>query len=71
MSKNNVVELTGRGNIRDELTDLIREGACKLIAQGLELEVSEILSKKSERQDELGRARGSIFCHPSATLLDA
>jgi hypothetical protein len=40
MSKNNVVELTGRGNIRDELTDLIREGACKLIAQGLKLEVS-------------------------------
>lgn len=56
MSKNNVVELSGRENIRDELTDLIRAGACKLIAQGLELEVSELLSKLSERQDELGRA---------------
>ena len=31
MSKHNVVELAGREKIRDELTDLIREGACKLI----------------------------------------
>ena len=56
MSKHNVVELTGREKIRDELTDLIREGACKLIAQGLELEVRELLSTLSGRQDELGRA---------------
>ena len=56
MSKNNVVELAGREKIRDELTDLIREGACKLIAQGLEFEVSELLSTLSERQDEAGRA---------------
>ena len=52
MSKHNVVELAGREKIRDELTDLIREGACKLIAQGLELEVSELLSALSGRQDE-------------------
>ena len=51
MSKHNVVELAGREKIRDELTDLIREGACKLIAQGLELEVSELLSALSG-QDE-------------------
>ena len=49
MSKHNVVELAGREKIRDELTDLIREGACKLIAQGLELEVSELLSALSGR----------------------
>ncbi len=56
MSKNTVVEIVGREHIRDELTDLIREGACKLIAQGLELEVSELLSRMTGRQDELGRA---------------
>ena len=56
MSKHNVVALAGREKIRDELTDLIREGACKLIAQGLELEVSELLSALSGRQDEAGRA---------------
>ncbi len=56
MSKHNVVELAGREQIRDELTDLIRAGACKLIAQGLELEVGELLSALSGRQDEAGRA---------------
>ena len=56
MSKNNVVELTGREQIHDELTDLIRTGARKLITQGLELEVSELLSTLSARQDEAGRA---------------
>ena len=34
MSKHNVVELAGREKIRDELTDLIREGACKLTSTG-------------------------------------
>ena len=42
MRENNVVELVGREKIRDELTELICEGACKLIAQGLELVVSEL-----------------------------
>ena len=35
MSKHNVVALSGREKIRDELTELIRDGAHKLIAQGL------------------------------------
>ena len=56
MSKNNVVELAGREKIRDELTELIREGACKLIAQGLELELGELLSSLSGRRDDVGRA---------------
>ena len=48
MSKDNVVELAGR--------EKIREGACKLIAQGLEFEIRELLSTLSQRQDEAGRA---------------
>ena len=55
MSKHNVVALSGREKIRDELTELIRDGAHKLIAQGLELEVSELLSTLSGRRDEVGR----------------
>ena len=47
MSKHNVVALSGREKIRD--------GAHKLIAQGLELEVSELLSALSGRRDEVGR----------------
>ena len=55
MSKHNVVALSGREKIRDALTELIRDGAHKLIAQGLELEVSELLSALSGRRDEVGR----------------
>ena len=57
MSKHNVVELSGRENIRDELMELIRDGAHKLIAQGLELEVKELLSALSRRQTSLARER--------------
>ena len=42
MKDNNDVESTGRGNIHEWLTDMIREGACKLIARGLKLEVGEL-----------------------------
>ncbi len=44
MSKHNVVELSGRDGSRDELTELIGDGACKLISGALEVEVSELLS---------------------------
>lgn len=56
MSKHNVVELSGRDGNRDELTELIREGARKLISSALECEVSELLSSLSGRRDEAGRA---------------
>lgn len=55
MSKSNVVELSGREG-RDELTELIRLGARKLIAQALEAEVSELLSSFAGKSDEQGRA---------------
>ncbi len=56
MSKNNVVELSGRETSRDELTELIRDGARKLISEALESEVSELLSGFSGRRDASGRA---------------
>lgn len=56
MRKHNVVELARREKNRDELTELIREGACKLIAKGLELELSELLSALSGREDEVASA---------------
>lgn len=54
MSKSNVVELTGREG-RDELTELIRLGARKLIVQALEAEVCELLSSFAGQCDEQGR----------------
>ena len=56
MSKHNVVELSGRDAPRDELTELIRDGARKLISEALESEVSELLSGFSGRRDASGRA---------------
>ncbi len=56
MSKHNVVELSGRDTRRDELTELIREGAGKLIGEALEVEVRELLSSLSGRRDGSGRA---------------
>ncbi len=41
MNKNNVVELTGREEIADPLTELLREGARDLIQQAVEAELSE------------------------------
>jgi transposase-like protein len=56
MSKNTVVEFTGREAGRDELTELIRTGARKLIAQGLEAEIMELLSGFAEERDAQGRS---------------
>jgi len=56
MSKHNVVELSGRERSRDELTELIREGAGKLIREALEAEVSELLASLSVRREASGRA---------------
>lgn len=56
MGKNNVVEITGRETIRDELTELIREGAGRLIKEALEVEIQELLTSFSTRRDDCGRA---------------
>jgi transposase-like protein len=56
MVKHNVVELLGRETSRDELTELIRDGARKLIGEALEAEVSELLWSVSGRRDASGRA---------------
>ncbi len=56
MSKDNVVELSGRETSRDELTELIRDGARKLVSEALEVEVSELLASLSGRRDASGRA---------------
>jgi transposase-like protein len=56
MKEHNVVALSGRESVRDELTELIREGARKLITEGLEAEVGELLATMSARRDAGGRA---------------
>jgi putative transposase len=47
----------------DSLTDLIRTGAQKLIAQALKTEVSELLATYADRRDEQGHARVVLSGH--------
>ncbi|MGH8195728.1 MAG: IS256 family transposase [Woeseiaceae bacterium] len=56
MKEHNVVAMSGRDTVRDELTELIRNGARKLIAEGLETELGELLATLSDRRDAAGRA---------------
>ena len=56
MSKHNVVDLTGREKMRNELTKLIRAEVHKLIGEALETEICELLSTLSDQRDEAGRA---------------
>jgi len=56
MGNSNVIELAGREAQHDALSELIRTGARKLIAQALEVEVSELLAEFSGQQDAAGRA---------------
>jgi transposase-like protein len=43
--------------VRDALTEVLREGACTLLAQAVEAEVAEFLAQHQGEQDEAGRAR--------------
>ena len=44
---------------RDDLTDLLREGAKRLIAQAVDAELSATLAEFADYKDEAGRRCGS------------
>src|SRR5690625_2161333 len=56
MNKSNVVEFSGREEIADPLTDLLRQGARDLIQRAVEAELSEFLATFQERRLDDGRA---------------
>ena len=55
MNENNVVELSGREEVADGLTELLRTGAQALLHQAIEAEVQELLLHHAERRTEDGR----------------
>lgn len=60
MSHDNVFELKNpalANEVRDALTEVLREGACALLAQAVQAEVAEFLIRHQGEQDEAGRAR--------------
>ena len=56
MDKNNIVELAGREQIIDPVTQLLRQGARQLIEQAVEAELEELLAAHSERRTQDGKA---------------
>lgn len=56
MSKNNVVELSGRNQFTDSLTELLRTGARQLIQQAVEAELAEFMAQYKDQPLNNGRA---------------
>jgi len=56
MEKSNIIELQGRVESTDPLTELLRSGARQLLQQAIEAEVQELLAAHSDRTLEDGRA---------------
>lgn len=56
MSKDNVVALENPSvKAHDPLTEVLRRGASKLLAQAIEAEVETLLAQYADRHDEQGR----------------
>jgi len=56
MSKSNIVELSGRGEFTDTLTELVRQGARQIIQQAVEAELKVFMERFSERLLANGKA---------------
>jgi len=56
MDKNNVIELERRVIGTDPLTELLKEGARKLLAQAVESEVQDLLASYEDRRTQCGHA---------------
>ncbi|MEZ5776046.1 MAG: IS256 family transposase [Hyphomicrobiaceae bacterium] len=57
MTNDNVTKLVQPGSFEDPLTEILRSGARALLAQAVEAEVAEFLSKHSDLRTEEGRQR--------------
>jgi transposase-like protein len=57
MTEDTVVTLRQPGEFEDLLTDVLRRGACKLLAQAVEAEVADFLAAHADLTTEEGRQR--------------
>jgi putative transposase len=55
MSKNTIVKIGKPGTVTDELTDLLRIGASRLILEAVEAELADFLSGFTDHRDKQGR----------------
>ncbi len=52
MSEDSVIEFSAPGAISDPLTELLREGAKRLIEQAIEAELADLLAQYAEVRNE-------------------
>ena len=57
MKKDNVVKLVHPGEFEDQLTEILRQGAQKLVLQAVEAEFAKFLEEHQEERLEDGRQR--------------
>ena len=57
MSKDNIIKLIQPGNVDDQLTEILRNGARALLAQAVEAEVSDFLGKHADLKTADGHQR--------------
>jgi len=56
MSKSNVIDLAGRDESQDPLTDMLRAGAQQLIQQAVEAELQHLLAQHTDNRTTAGTA---------------
>jgi transposase-like protein len=61
--KDNVIKLIQPGNVDDQLTEILRNGARALLAQAVEAEVAEFLGKHADLKTADGRQRVARHGH--------
>ena len=57
MSKDNIIKLIQPGNVEDQLTEILRNGARTLLAQAVEAEVADFLGKHADLKTGDGHQR--------------
>jgi putative transposase len=57
VTETNVFQLAQPGSFTDSLTEVLRDGACALLARAVEAEVAEVLAKYAELKTDDGRQR--------------
>jgi transposase-like protein len=57
VTETNVFQLAQPGAFTDSLTEVLRDGACALLARAVEAEVAEVLAKYAELKTDGGRQR--------------
>jgi len=57
VSKDNIIKLIQPGNVEDQLTEILRNGARALLAQAVEAEVADFLGKHADLKTADGHQR--------------